>query len=254
MAENRIQPNSPLESPAKHITLAPEISQETLRSPQEREQIDEERRRQDVLHRAQLEARKKYIAAQVADNKSRRLNEISSVAGRDSIDARQGFENENKTDFSEVGNGDADPRVQRLRQLNALRNNVKHSQQKHVPKISTGMAIVVVGWAMLLDFITICCLFLALDDFIVTDLLALPITGYFWWKGSKWVIDLIMKVIEWIPYVGTLPLMTLGALIVVIVDRSPKLNAALSQVSQKVAKGKGGTKMPKTSLPKPATT
>lgn len=227
-------------SPAQNITLAPDISQDVLRSQTIN---DADRQVADALHQAQLAARKAHIKEQVASNKANAVGAVNPVtAGGAEKQARDDGALNNQSE-NETQASPSDPRLARLQQLNALRKSKASSaSQKHVPKISTGAAVIVIGWALLLDFITICFIFLALDDFIVTDFLGAPITVYFWWKGSKWVVDGVLRLMELIPYVGTLPLMTIGAIAVIAIDRSPKLSAAMKQVSLKKGKGKIGKK------------
>ncbi len=62
-----------------------------------------------------------------------------------------------------------------------------------------------------LDSLGLLLVFVGLDDFGIIDLLTAPVTQfYFRMKGAKASADLIASAVEFIPYVGALPIKTIG--------------------------------------------
>lgn len=91
------------------------------------------------------------------------------------------------------------------------------------PKISGVEAILLVCYVGLLDAIGLILVLFGLDDFFILDLLSFPVTQlYFRMKGvSRAGLDLTTGLAELIPYVGSLPLRTIGVLIIIYSDRRP---------------------------------
>ena len=110
-------------------------------------------------------------------------------------------------------------------------------EEKPEPKISTPEAILVIMVLMLADGIELLLLFLALDDFWISDAIAFPLTQFYLrMKGVKGTASLVANLLELIPYVGWLPLRTMGFAIVVYLDHHPKLGAVTMSVSLAVCK------------------
>ena len=98
------------------------------------------------------------------------------------------------------------------------------------PKISLPIAFLLVCYIALTDIIGLIIVFFGLDDFWILDLLTFPITQlYFRMKGIGAEYDLSMNLLELIPYVGALPLRTIGVCMVIYADRHPE-----SQIAQKI--------------------
>ena len=103
-------------------------------------------------------------------------------------------------------------------------------------KISIVETIILTMYIGLTDLIGIALVLLALDDFWIIDLLTFPVTQlYFRMKRVKGTADLVFNILELIPYVGALPLRTVGLLITIYMVNHPK--SAIGQVAQ-VAGGK----------------
>lgn len=102
-------------------------------------------------------------------------------------------------------------------------------EERPEPKISIPEAIVAGGMILLADGIELLILFLGLDDFWISDAIAFPITQlYLRLKGVKGTMSLAANIIELIPYVGWLPLRTLGFIGVVYMDHHPKMGGVLA--------------------------
>ena len=106
----------------------------------------------------------------------------------------------------------------------------------HEPKISLVEIIFITQYVVLIDAVEILLPFFGLDDFWILDLLALPVIGYLYLKGVNATRSTVAFLLELIPYVGDLPLLTIGFLATVYLDRNPKLEAAVKGV----ATAKGG--------------
>lgn len=98
-------------------------------------------------------------------------------------------------------------------------------------KISLPETIILTMYIGLTDLIGIVLVFFALDDFGIIDALTFPVTQlYFRMKRVKGTADLVFNVLELIPYVGALPLRTVGLLITIYIANHPK--SAIGQVAQ----------------------
>jgi hypothetical protein len=91
------------------------------------------------------------------------------------------------------------------------------------PKISYIEAFFVGSYIAITDLAGMALVFLGLDDFFILDTMTFPVTQfYFRIKRVKGTADLIMNILELIPYVGALPLRTLGFALVVWIDHHPR--------------------------------
>ncbi|MCL5004876.1 MAG: hypothetical protein M1170_02965 [Patescibacteria group bacterium] len=78
-------------------------------------------------------------------------------------------------------------------------------------KISLPEIIMLNLYVVPLDSLGLLLVFVGLDDFGIIDLLTAPVTQfYFRMKGAKASADLIASAVEFIPYVGALPIKTIG--------------------------------------------
>ena len=94
-------------------------------------------------------------------------------------------------------------------------------------KISIAEAILLLGYIGMTDLVGFLLIFIGLDDFFLLDLLTFPVTQfYFRIKGVRAGFDLAMNAAELIPYVGFLPLRTLGVAYVIWKDRHQKTGQA----------------------------
>jgi len=83
-------------------------------------------------------------------------------------------------------------------------------------RISILAVLLFTPYLVLLDVIDLLLLLVGMDDFWITDILSFPITQlYFLWKGTRSTYNLIGNGLEFIPYVGKLPLRTAGFLLTV---------------------------------------
>ncbi len=108
--------------------------------------------------------------------------------------------------------------------------------EDHKPKISIVEIYFVSAYVILIDGIEIALTFAAFDDFWILDILASAVTAYIFYKGLNASRYLATWALEFIPYVGNLPLLTVGFFLTVLLDRNPKLAAAAG----KIAAAKGG--------------
>ena len=105
------------------------------------------------------------------------------------------------------------------------------------PKISLPIAFLLVCYIALTDIIGIIIVFFGLDDFWIIDILTFPVTQlYFRMKGIGREYDLSMNLLQLIPYVGALPLRTVGVCMVIWADRHPESKAAqkIQAITQKL--------------------
>lgn len=87
------------------------------------------------------------------------------------------------------------------------------------PSISLVAAILIVAYVVIADLIGVFLVFFGLDDFMLLDILVMPVTQfYFRLKGVKANYDLVTQAAEFAPYVGALPLKTVGVLVVIWLD------------------------------------
>ncbi|PIR44332.1 hypothetical protein COV23_00365 [Candidatus Wolfebacteria bacterium CG10_big_fil_rev_8_21_14_0_10_31_9] len=85
------------------------------------------------------------------------------------------------------------------------------SEDSEQPMISLPEIILLNLYIIPLDLVGLVLVFFALDDFGIIDLLTFPVTQfYFRIKGAQATVDLVASIIELIPYVGALPIKTVG--------------------------------------------
>lgn len=88
------------------------------------------------------------------------------------------------------------------------------------------------------DLIGIALIFFGLDDFWILDILTFPVTQfYFRMKGVSAAADLAANMAELIPYLGALPIRTIGLLITIYLANHPKTLGAAGKIAG-MAKGK----------------
>lgn len=104
----------------------------------------------------------------------------------------------------------------------------------HEPKISTAEALILLSAAGLIDTTGIALVIFGLDDFFLLDIVGATSQLYFRMKGiNKAGLDLAASATEAIPYIGALPLKTLGILAVIWADRHPE--SAVAKITEKSA-------------------
>lgn len=109
------------------------------------------------------------------------------------------------------------------------------------PKISDIEAFVLLSYIGLTDLVGMVLVLFALDDFFILDILTFPVTQiYFRMKKiSKVEYDLAANLAELVPYLGALPLRTIGVAMVIWTDRHPKSAVAkLADKTNKIAGSK----------------
>ena len=103
-------------------------------------------------------------------------------------------------------------------------------------KISLPETIVLMLYIVPLDIVGLILVFFGLDDFLILDILTFPVTQfYFRMKGVKSTYDLIAGICELIPYIGALPIKSIGVGITIWMANHPRA----AQVAR-VATGKLG--------------
>lgn len=101
-------------------------------------------------------------------------------------------------------------------------------------KISLPEIIIILLYIVPLDALGLILLLFGLDDFWIIDMLTFPVTQfYFRIKGVRAGADLIASMVELIPYVGTLPIKTVGVVLTIYLTNNPP----------KVLEGAGGAIM-----------
>jgi hypothetical protein len=90
-------------------------------------------------------------------------------------------------------------------------------------KISLPEIILLNLYIIPFDLIGLVLVFFGLDDFGIIDLLTAPVTQfYFRMKGAKASADLIASAVEFIPYVGALPIKSIGMNITIYLTNHPE--------------------------------
>lgn len=112
--------------------------------------------------------------------------------------------------------------------------------EKNQPKITLAEALIVGPLFFIIpDLIELFLIFFGLDDFFILDTYSLLTTQiYLRMRGLKAGFSLIMSCLELIPYIGALPLRTVGFMGVIILDRNPNLGQVVSKASGGIAKTK----------------
>ncbi|MEK7481853.1 MAG: hypothetical protein AAB464_00320 [Patescibacteria group bacterium] len=90
-------------------------------------------------------------------------------------------------------------------------------------KISLPEIILLNLYIIPLDIVGLVLVFFGLDDFWIIDILTFPVTQfYFRMKGVKAGADLAASIVELIPYVGALPIKSIGMNITIYLANHPK--------------------------------
>lgn len=87
------------------------------------------------------------------------------------------------------------------------------------PKISTVEIIFLTPFFVLADLIGAILVFFALDDFGIIDIALAPSLLYLWMKRVSLTSDITGKILEAIPYVGSLPFYTISWGVTLALDR-----------------------------------
>ncbi len=73
-----------------------------------------------------------------------------------------------------------------------------------------------------LDLVGLLLVFIGLDDFGIIDILTFPVTQfYFRMKGARASADLVASAVELIPYIGALPIKSIGMNITIYLTNNP---------------------------------
>jgi len=90
-------------------------------------------------------------------------------------------------------------------------------------KISLPETILLNLYIIPFDILGLVLVFFGVDDFWIIDILTFPVTQfYFRMKGAKATADLVVSVIELIPYVGALPIKSIGMNISIYLTNHPE--------------------------------
>jgi len=120
------------------------------------------------------------------------------------------------------------------------------------PKTTNVEAFYLGSYILLTDAVGIALFFGGLDDFLILDIMTFPITQmYFRMKKvdrAGW--DVVMNIAELVPYIGALPLRSVGFFTVIYIDHNPASFAAkgvgeVSKITSKIPNPKRkGRKIP----------
>lgn len=114
------------------------------------------------------------------------------------------------------------------------------TEREHEPKISLAEIVFILPYVIAIDCLELLLAIFLLDDFWLGDVLALPVTGYLWFKGVPLQRYLVSWIAEFFPYVGALPLLTIGFVLTVYLDHHPKLAKVAAVAAGATAKAAGG--------------
>ncbi len=112
----------------------------------------------------------------------------------------------------------------------------------HEPILSLPEIIVIGFYVVIIDLIEVALLFFGLDDFFILDLAAAPVGIWLFFRGVSSTRYAVMYILEFIPWVGDLPLLTIGFFATVYLDRHPKLEAVVKKAggAASAVKGRAG--------------
>lgn len=117
-------------------------------------------------------------------------------------------------------------------------------EEQSEPKIPLSEAIFVGFFPIIADAIEVVLVFFGLDDFWISDAIYFPASQiYFRMRGVKGTASLVTNALELLPYVGWLPLRTVGFVITVWTANHPQAAGALAAVAARggaVKVGAGG--------------
>lgn len=114
------------------------------------------------------------------------------------------------------------------------------------PKISLPEVILIGAVLALIDLIEVAIVFFGLDDFWILDAVASMIFLYLFIKGVPPMRQLLCWVVELVPWLGALPLLTVGWGLTVWVDHHP--SSAVAKGVKVAALAGGGSKGPPKTL------
>lgn len=117
-------------------------------------------------------------------------------------------------------------------------------QEEYKPKISIVEIIYITPIYIISDGIGVTLALFGLDDFGLLDIFLFPLSQiYLRIKGINGTLTLIGNILETIPYIGALPNRIITWLIVIYLDRHPKLEKMTKKinVSPKIAPSKIST-------------
>ncbi|MBI2514807.1 hypothetical protein HYV91_01285 [Candidatus Wolfebacteria bacterium] len=104
-------------------------------------------------------------------------------------------------------------------------------------KISLPETLILVMYIGFTDLLGIALVFIGLDDFWILDVLTFPVTQfYFRMKGVKAGADLASNILELVPYVGALPIRTIGLIITIYLANHPAKGNILGAVAKAAGK------------------
>ncbi len=100
----------------------------------------------------------------------------------------------------------------------------------------------ITSYIALSDLVGLILVFFALDDFFIIDVMTFPVTQfYFRMKGvSRAGLDVAANLAEAVPYIGALPIRTIGVILVIWADWHPE--SKIAQAAQKAASVTSGKK------------
>ncbi len=111
------------------------------------------------------------------------------------------------------------------------------------PKISFPEVILIGFIFICFDLIEILLLLFGLDDFWIMDAISSPMFLYLSMKGVRLKTQLLFWIAELVPWLGALPLLTLGWGLTEWADRHPKSVVAKASQTAATVTGKGSGKI-----------
>lgn len=103
-------------------------------------------------------------------------------------------------------------------------------------KISLPETIILILYFGFLDLVGVILVFFGLDDFFILDILTFPVSQfYFRIKGVKCAADLAASILELIPYLGSLPIKTIGVCLTIYLANHPKITEIAQIATGKIA-------------------
>ena len=106
---------------------------------------------------------------------------------------------------------------------------------KPEPKLSEVEIILITLFSVSLDLIGLFLLFFALPDFWIGSIFGTFSTIYLvWFKKLPPTRQIVAWLLKWVPWLGSLPLLTIGFWLTVYLDRHPKLAKVAQMASGKV--------------------
>ena len=95
------------------------------------------------------------------------------------------------------------------------------------PKISITEIVLITPYYLLSDAIGVALILIGIDDFFILDIIRFPVSQiYLRMKGVAGTATLVSNLLETLPYIGALPIASIGWFVTIYLDRHPESIAA----------------------------